>query len=197
MKFELKKNFDFNKIKINQLSSAWMNILASHINKTIQENLDKGIDLDNKPFAQVSEFTRNSVQDGKPHKKTLVRSGRMRTTKILRAARNKLRFKITSGSMKSKSRWNVEYKGKKSSGSRNKSGYNYGTFHQPATGATFQLVNYTSKDSLIPNKKVPLRKWFGIPKNMLPTGPDWKKFALQYNLTFQRFLTTAMKKFKV
>jgi len=30
---------------------------------------------------------------------------------------------------------------------------------------------------------------------MLPNGGQWTKFSLQFNLTFQRFLTTAMKKF--
>ena len=46
------------------------------------------------------------------------------------------------------------------------------------------------------NIKIEPREWFGIPKSMLPTGDQWSKFALQYNMTFQRFLTTAMKKFR-
>jgi hypothetical protein len=195
MKLELKKNFDFNKIKINQMSSAWLNTIAKHINKSIQEGLEKSIDLDGKPFAPVSEFTKKSIQDKKPHKKPLVRSGRMGETRKKLATRKKLSFQIRSGIKKSKARWNVEVDGKKSSGSRKTKGYNYGAFHQPAAGEGFQMINYTSKDSLIPNKKVPLRKWFGIPKPMLPDGSQWKKFALQFDLTFQRFLTTAMKKF--
>ena len=53
----------------------------------------------------------------------------------------------------------------------------------------------TNEDSMIPNKTVPQREWFGIPKPMLPNGGQWLKFALQFDLTFQRFFTTAMKKF--
>ena len=64
MKLDLKKNFDFNKIKINQMSSAWMNILANHINTSIQEGLKTSTDLDGKSFAPVSKFTKMSVQDG-------------------------------------------------------------------------------------------------------------------------------------
>ena len=195
MKLELKKNFNFNNIKINQMSSAWLNILAQHINKSIQDGLAQSTDLDGKPFAPVSEFTKKSKQDKAVHQRPLVRSGRMGETRILKAKRSKLRFKINSGIKKSKARWNLEVGGKKYSGSRKKRGYNYGAFHQPAAGKGFQMINYTSKDSFIPDQRVPIRKWFGIPKPMLPNGSQWKKFALQYNLTFQKFLATAMKKF--
>lgn len=195
MKLDLEKNFDFNKKRINHISSAWLNILASHINLSIQEGLKTSTDIDGKPFAPVSEFTKNSIQDKKPHKRPLVRSGRMGETRVKRSTMKKLSFKITSGIKKSKARWNVAIGDKKFSGSRKSRGYNYGTFHQPAAGEGFQMVNYTSKDSFIPDKRVPIRKWFGIPKPMLPNGDRWLKFAEQFDKTFQRFFTTAMKKF--
>ena len=197
MKLDLKKNFDFNKIKINQMSSAWLNTIARHINLSIQEGLEKSVDLDGKPFKPVSEFTKKTTQDGESHKRPLVRSGRMGETRKKPATRKKLSFKITSGFKKSKARWNLAIGDKKYSGTRKNRGYNYGAFHQPTAGKGFQMINYTSTDSLIPNKKVPIRKWFGIPKPMLPNGSQWKKFALQFDLTFQRFLATAMKKFRI
>ena len=197
MKLDLEKNFDFNKVRIQKISSDWMNMLMNHINKSIQDGIDKGVDIDGKPFAPVSQFTKNSKHDKQGHKRILERSGRMRQTRLKRPTPTKMTFEIVSGKFKSKSRWSVEYKGKKSSGTRQKPKYNYGTFHQPAAGKTFQMINYTSPDSLIPDKKVPIRKWFGIPKNMLPNGLQWKKFELQFNATFQRFLTTAMRKFKL
>ena len=189
MKLELKKNFDFNKIKIDQISSAWLNTLAIHINKSIQDGLKTATDINGKRFESGSDFTHKSVQDGKPHKRPLVRSGRMGETRILRPTRKKLKFKISSGIKKSKKRWNLTVDGVKSSGTRDTRGINYGAIHNRGT-------HKTPKGSLIPNKTVLQREWFGIPKPMLPNGGQWQKFALQYNLTFQRFLTTAMKKFK-
>ena len=196
MKLDIKKNFEFNKIKINQLSSTWLNTLANHINLSIQEGLKTSTDIDGNAFAPVSNFTKKSIQDGDSHKRPLVRSGRMKETRVLRPTPKKLSFKITSGFKKSKARWNLVVDDKKYSGTRKSRGYNYGAFHQPAAGKGFQMINYTSKDSLIPDKRVPIRKWFGIPKPMLPNGARWFKFAKQFDSTFQRFLTTAMKSFR-
>ena len=188
MKLDLKKNFDFNKIKINDLSSLWLNQIANHINLSIQEGLKTATDIKGDKFDFVSQFTENSIQDGKPHIRPLVRSGRMGDTRILRPTPKKLKFKINSGIKKSKTRWSVEYKGSKSSGTRAKPKVNYGKLHNEGY--------WISAKSLIKkNVYVEKREWFGIPKPMLPDGPQWKKFATQYNLTFQKFLTTAMKKF--
>ena len=187
MKLDLKKNFDFNKIKINQISSAWMNTLVRHLNKSIQDGLKTATDINGKRFESGGDFTHRSVQDGDAHKRPLVRSGRMGETRILHATRKKLTFKINSGIKKSKKRWNVIVDGVKSSGTRKTSKVNYGKLHNEGYK--------THDDSMIPNKTVPKREWFGIPKPMLPNGPQWLKFALQFDLTFQRFLTTAMKKF--
>ena len=187
MKLDLKKNFDFNKIKINDISSTWLTQVANHINLSIQEGLKTATDIKGKRFKSGGEFTHKSVQDGAAHKRPLVRSGRMGETRVLRPTPKKLSFKINSGVKKSKSRWNLVVDGSKSSGTRASSGINYGELHN--TGYK------THGDSMIPNKTVPKREWFGIPKPMLPDGPQWNKFALQFNLTFQRLLTTAMKKF--
>jgi len=189
MKLDLKKNFDFNKIKINQISSAWMNTLVRHLNKSIQDGLNTATDIKGKRFTSGGEFTHKSIQDGDAHKRPLVRSGRMGETRILHATRKKLKFKITSGIKKSKKRWNIVVDGVKSSGTRKSSGINYGALHNQSGGYK------THEDSMIPNKTVKQREWFGIPKPMLPNGVQWFKFAKQFDLTFQRFLTTAMKKF--
>ena len=188
MKLDLKKNFDFNKVKIDQISSAWLNMVGNHINKSIQDGLEKGEDIKGKSFDKVSSFTKDSIQDGDSHKKPLVRSGRMKETRILRASRKKLSFKINSGIKKSKKRWNLIVDGVKSSGTRKTSKVNYGKLHNEGY--------WTRKKSLVKkNVFVPQREWFGIPKPMLPNGTQWFRFAQQFDLTFQRFLTTAMKKF--
>ena len=191
MKLDLKRNFDFNKVKIDQISSAWLNMISNHINRSIQDGLKTATDIQGKRFKSGGEFTHKSIQDGDAHKRPLVRSGRMGETRLLRATRKKLTFAIKSGVKKSKARWNLVVDGVKSSGTRQSGGTNYGALHNQPGGYK------THKDSMIPNKKVPQREWFGIPKPMLPTGADWKKFALQFDLTFKRFFTTAMKKFKI
>ena len=191
MKLDLKKNFDFNKIKINDISSIWLTQIANHINKSIQDGLKKGEDINDNKFDRVSDFTRDSIQDKSPHKSPLVRSDRMGETRELRPTPRKLTFKIVSGIKKSMKRWNLTYKKSKSSGTREKSRVNYGALHNQPGGYK------TSSKSMIPNKQVPQREWFGIPKPMLPDGHQWLRFALQFDLTFTKFLTTAMKKFKV
>ena len=191
MKLDLKKNFDFNKTEINQISSEWLNIIANHINVSIQEGLKTATDINGKRFTPGGEFTHKSIQDGSAHKRPLVRSGRMGETRIKRATRKKLSFKIKSGIKKSKARWNLVVDGVKSSGSRKDRGINYGALHNQEGGYK------TSAKSMIPNQTVVQREWFGIPKPMLPNGEQWFKFAKQFNLTFQRFLTTEMKKFKI
>jgi len=188
MKLDLKKNFDFNKIKINEISSTWLTQVANHINLSIQDGLKKATDIHGKKFTAVSDLAHKSVQDGHAHKRPLVRSGRMGETRVLRPTPKKLTFKINSGIKKSKKRWNLEYEGSKSSGTRATSKVNYGKLQNEGF--------WISTKSLVKkNIYVNAREWFGIPKPMLPNGPQWQKFSLQFNLTFQRFLTTAMKKF--
>ena len=190
MKLDLVKNFDFNKIQINELSSTWLNMIANHINLSIQKGLKTGTDIKGKSFDPVENFTRDSIQDGSGHKRPLVRTGRLGETRVLRSTPKKLSFKINAGIKKSMKRWNLVYKNTKSSGTRKNSKVNYGKLHNEGF--------WTSNNSLIKkNVYVEPREWFGIPKPMLPDGQQWKNFALQYNLTFQKFLTTAMKKFKI
>ena len=170
------------------MSSTWLNQVANHINLSIQEGLKKATDIKGNRFKSGGEFTHKSVQDGHAHKRPLVRSGRMGETRILRPTPKKLTFKIDGGVKKSMKRWNLEYEGSKSSGTRAKSKINYGKLQNEGF--------WTSTKSLIKkNVYVEAREWFGIPKPMLPNGGQWTKFSLQFNLTFQRFLTTAMKKF--
>ena len=72
MKLELEKNFNFNKVKIDQISSAWMNTLVNHLNKSIQDGLKKGVDINEKTFRSVSSFTKDSIQDNTSHKRVLI-----------------------------------------------------------------------------------------------------------------------------
>jgi hypothetical protein len=164
------RNFDFEKLKNNKGIALWLNQYGNAINQSIQDGLQNSTDITGRGFKQGSEFTRNSKHDGKSHKKPLIRSGRLKDSiKKLPATATKLTFIIKS-SVKSKARWNVEYKGKKSSGTRSVKGINYGAVLN-------QGLQKTSKDSLIPNKLIKFRNWFGIPSKFLVGGKEWKKYA--------------------
>ena len=181
------RNFDFDKLMKSKALSEWLNQYGNRINKSIQDGLNNATDIAGKRFKSGSDFTHKSIHDGHAHRRPLVRSGRLKeSVKKFPSTSKKLTFIIKS-SVKSKARWNIKVDGSKSSGTRGVRGVNY--------GAMLNKGFKTSKDSLIPNKTVKQREWFGIPKPMLPNGVQWFKFAKQFDLTFQRFLTTAMKKF--
>lgn len=182
------RNFDFNKLIRSDAASRWLNDYGSRIHKSIAEGLDKGENIVGKKFKSGSDFTHNSVHDGHPHKRPLVRSGRLQESiKKLPATAKKLSFVIKSN-VKSKARWNVEVDGKKSSGTRSVRGVNY--------GAMLNKGFTTSKKSLIPNKQVKFRLWFGIPSKFLVGGSEWKLMKDLVYFYFNKAIKTNMKEFK-
>ena len=163
---QVTRNFDFDKLIRSDAASKWLNEYGRRINKSIQDGLNTSTDITGKRFKSGGDFTHKSVQDGHAHKRPLIRSGRLQeSVKWLPSSPSKLTFIIKS-SVKSKARWNVEVDGKKSSGTRGKRGVNYGSMLNE--GFT------TSSTSLMPNKKVPFRNWFGVPSKFLVGGTEWK-----------------------
>ena len=57
---------------------------------------------------------------------------------------------------------------------KGRKGYKYGSLHH--TGYK------TAEGSAIPGKKVPARKWFGVPKSCRKGGSEWKKAATRTTL---------------
>ena len=168
--------------------SRWLNEYGNRINKSIQDGLDNATDITGQRFESGGEFTHESVQDGHAHKRPLVRSGRLKNSvKKLPATPKKLTFVIKTN-VKSKARWNVEVGGKKSSGTRNRRGVNY--------GAMLNQGFKTSKDSLIPNKTVRSRYWFGIPSKFLIGGSEWKNMKDLVYFYFNKEIKTPMKEYK-
>ena len=182
------RNFDFDKLIKSTAMSRWLNEYGNRINKSIQDGLDNATDITGQRFESGGAFTHESVQDGHAHQRPLVRSGRLKNSvKKLPATPKKLTFTIKSG-VKSKARWNVEVGGKKSSGTRNRRGVNY--------GAMLNKGFKTSPESLIPNKKVPFRNWFGIPSKFLVGGSELKNMKGLAYFYFNKEIKTTMKEYK-
>ena len=182
------RNFDIDKLIKSTAMSRWLNDYGNRINKSIQDGLDNATDITGQRFESGSKFTHESVQDGHAHRRPLVRSERLKkSVKKLPATQKKLTFVIKTN-VKSKARWNVEVDGKKSSGTRNVRGVNY--------GAMLNKGFKTSKDSLIPNKTVKARYWFGIPSKFLMGGSEWKKMKDLAYFYFNKEIKTTMKEFK-
>ena len=182
------RNFSFEKLAKSQALAEWLNQYGNRINNSIQEGLKTSTDIYGNRFTSGGEFTHESVQDGYPHFRPLVRSGRMGQTRKSPATTKKLTFIIKGGINKSKKRWNLEVNGKKSSGTRRSKGVNYGALHNKGYR--------TSPDSLIPNKNVPERKWFGIPSKFMVGGSEWNTMKGLMHFYLQKYVKTPMKEHK-
>lgn len=147
-----KKTFDFKKLanKLDKIIVDDLNIVGNHINKAIQDGIDKGKDINGNSFKSLQPST---IAFGGT--KPLNRTGNMRKTKKVPASKSKHRFEI-----------NMEGK--------NKKGKFYGAFHN--TGYTIVENSFTKR--YMPKavgSKVPKREWFGIPKSMFPGESAYQK----------------------
>ena len=151
-KSKVKMNFDLKKLskKVAINIVTGINELGKRVNIQIGEGLEKGRDLNKKGFESLSPESTIPIRSRRGQgSKPLVISKKMEERKIKQATVSSPVFEIH---LKGKS----ERTNKK-----------YGAFHH--TGYT------TSPMSAIPNKKVPARKWFGVPDNCKIGGSEWKK----------------------
>ena len=182
------RNFDIDKLIKSTAMSRWLTEYGNKIYESIQDGLDNATDITGKRFESGGAFTHESIQDGHAHKRPLVRSGRLKNSvKKLPATPKKLTFVIKTN-VKSKARWNVEVDGKKSSGTRNRRGVNY--------GAMLNQGFDTHEDSLIPNKTVKSRYWFGVPSKFFTGGSEWEKMKDLAYFYFNKEIKTTMKEYK-
>ena len=168
----ISKNFELAKIvrKAPHLISSIQNTMINHVNKSIQDNLDAGKDYKGKSFKPLKESTMKI----KGHSKPLINRGKssqsnsLRSTKIKRATKDDLVSRINMVG-KAGNQSNVTGRnGKTYSVKRKKAAYKIGAIHN---------VGYTTAStSMIPNKTVPARKWFGIPPQMQGGGRQFNKF---------------------
>ena len=155
----VKKTFSFKKLadKIDDIIVKDINALGNHINKTIQEGIDSGKDINGNSFEPLHDSTK--AFGGK---KPLDRTGNMRKTKPTKATKSKLQYIID---MVGKS----------------KKGRHYGAYHN--TGFTIVKNKFTER--YMPEAigvQVKPREWFGIPKSMTPGQPDYQKAVVERSL---------------
>jgi hypothetical protein len=184
--FKIKTNFSYKKLarKLPDILSDSLNVLGNHINKAIQDGIDSGRDINDKTFEPLS--TKSTLpmrnRDGYGFSPLKLR-GHLRKTKKTPATDANPVFKIE---MVGKSQKTLPLlAGKKVN--RKNPGVVYGAFHNQKGGYR------TSPKSAIPNKKVPQRKWFGIPDSALPGGSEYKKASLNRKFRIAKALKTMMK----
>lgn len=180
----IKKNFNYKKLgdKLPDIMAENLNVLGNWINKGIQDGLKNGEDINEKPFKQLKQSTKD-MRGSDGGSKPLVRRGHLGKTQKTPATPANPIFKIE---MKGKSQVTLPKINDKKVKRRN-AGTIYGAFHNQPGGYT------TSPDSAVPNKKVPQRQWFGIPKSCLPGGKNYEKATLNRRFRIQKAIKTIMK----
>ena len=151
--FKLKSSFGTIADNLLRLSMQNINTIGNHINRSIQKGLESGKDIDGNSFKPLKASSKAARKDktlyyGKysgSGKKPLMWSENLRTTKKIPATLTKQRFIIEMDA---------------------KRGYQYGALHNQKGGYI------TAQKSAVPGKKVPQRKWFGIPKEMRTGGKE-------------------------
>ena len=151
--FKLKSSFGTIAKNLQRLSVQNINTIGNHINREIQKGIESGTDIDGNKFKNLKPSSREARKKktlyyGKysgSGTKPLLWSGNLRKTKKFPAKIGKARFIIEMNAGR---------------------GYQYGALHNQKGGYT------TAAKSAVPGKKVPQRKWFGIPKEMRTGGKE-------------------------
>lgn len=174
-----KKNFSFKKLarKLPDIIEDNLNILGAHVNKAIQDGIDSGKDIKGSPFDSLKKSTKDLRSGSSP----LKGRGVLRKTKLIKASEKNQVFIIK---MNGKSQKTVPTMGGRKV-NRKSAGKFYGAFHNE--GYT------THKNSAIPGKEVPQRKWFGIPKSVMPGGKEWDKASVRRKIAIRKAFRTVMK----
>ena len=151
---DVKSTYSLSKLekKLNGIALEALNTLANGLNADIQKNIDDSRDIDGKSFASMRDSTVKIRERRGDGTKVLHRNpsntykgankGILRNTHIERPTPSNLSFEIQMTG-----KWK---------------GTTYGVLHNE--GFT------TSSKSMIPGKRVPARKWFGITKDFREKG---------------------------
>jgi len=151
---DVKSTYSFSKLekKLNGIAIEALNTLMNGLNADIQKNIVDSRDIDGKSFTSMRKSTVNIRKMRGDGTKVLhrnpsnsykgVKKGKLRQTRIKRPTPSNLSFEIAMVG-----KWR---------------GTTYGVLHNE--GFT------TSSKSMIPGKKVPARKWFGITKDFREKG---------------------------
>ena len=162
-----KRNYDPKKLAA-KMDTVWIDAfkpMIRELNLQIQSSITNSTDIDGKKFKRLKKSTTSiRKKRGKPEQPPLKITGKMRGTKIIQATKTKPSFEI-------------EMTG------TNKGVY-YGALHNQG---------FTSS-GMIPGKKVPARKWFGIPKEYKKGGRKYEEARRQVRDNLRRALQSTMRK---
>ena len=162
-----KRNYDPKKLAA-KMDTIWIDAfkpMIRELNLQIQNGIATSTDIDGKKFKSLKKSTTNiRKQRGQPEQPPLKITEKMRGTKIVQATKTKPSFEIIMTG-------------------RNKGVY-YGVLHNEG---------FTT-GGMIPGKKVPARKWFGIPKEYKKGGRKYEEARRQVRDNIRRALHSTMKK---
>ena len=162
-----KRNYDPRKLA-RELDTVWIDAfkpMIRELNLEIQTGIATSTDVDGKKFKNLKKSTTDiRKRRGQPEQPPLKITGKMRGTKIIQATKAKPSFEIV---MTGKSK-----------------GVYYGVLHNEG---------FTT-GGMIPGKKVPARKWFGIPIEYKKGGKRYEEARRQVRYNLRRALQSTMKK---
>ena len=161
MSIKASKNFSFSKSSeaIGSIVAKTLNKMARHLNSSIQKGIDTSTDINGNKFTKLSKDSTLPIRNRRNHGFTPLDT--MQATPSGRQSSRSLRAtRITTAKPKDLFRGMT---------SKIKMVQDHGLFHND--GFT------TGSKSMIPNKRVPKREWFGITKEMKPGGSAYENFV--------------------
>ena len=177
----IKKNYDLAKMMKKQptATALIMNRMMTHVNNSIQENLKAGNDYTGGRLASLKETTKRLKGSNRP----LINRGKdrqansLRRTKKTPAKKNKLIASLQMTGTAGKSSRIIGDK-KTYTVKRQTASYKHGAIHN---------VGYkTASTSMIPDKYVPARKWFGLNEDMRGGGKRFNKFLDELTILMRK-----------
>ena len=161
MSIKASKNFSFSKSSeaIGGIVARTLNKMARHLNESIQKGIDTGTDIHGRKFKKLSTDSTMPIRNKRNHGFTPLDTAKV--TKSGRASSKSLRAtRITTAKPKDLFRGMT---------SKIRMVQDHGVYHNEGF--------VTGKTSMIPNKTVEKREWFGVTKEMKPGGSAYENFV--------------------
>ena len=142
---KIKTTFSYLKLanNMNKIIADGLNMMAVRLNKSLQENLDKSVDINNQPFEKLGPARLAERAAKGTGSKPLVETGNMRKTRVIKAKGDDPVAKI-------------KMMGKKK-------GIYYGAMHNEG---------YVVSSGKFKGSEVPQRRWFGMTEDMKAGGKE-------------------------
>tara|TARA_R100000656_G_scaffold79181_1_gene58193 strand:- start:1060 stop:1557 length:498 start_codon:yes stop_codon:yes gene_type:complete len=152
MDAKAKRNYSFKKAVnlLGKIVANSLNTMAEYQNEAIQRGIDTATDINDKKFKRLSTDSTMPIRNRRKQGFTPLDTARATTVKSLRSTRL---IKAKASKLVSKIRMINEH----------------GVYHNEGF--------VTGSNSMIPGKRVDKREWFGITKDMRPSGAKYKNYV--------------------